>query len=53
MDLKVLLINGFLISYTDKNGNYFAKVFKKYTGKSPNVYRNARSSMPVNHWFTN
>ncbi len=36
-----------------QNGNYFAKVFKKYTGKSPNAYRNARLSMPVDHWFTN
>ena len=36
-----------------QNGNYFAKVFKKHTGKSPNAYRNARLSMPVDHWFTN
>lgn len=36
-----------------QNGNYFAKVFKSHTGKSPNAYRQARLSMPVNHWFTN
>ena len=35
-----------------QNGNYFAKVFKKHTGKSPNAYRQTRLSMPVNHWFT-
>ena len=40
-----------LVGY--QNGNYFAKVFKKQTGKSPNAYRQERSSIPVNHWFIN
>ncbi|WP_440895420.1 helix-turn-helix domain-containing protein [Amphibacillus sp. Q70] len=35
-----------------QNGNYFAKVFKKQTGKSPNAYRQTRLSMSVDHWFT-
>lgn len=35
-----------------QNGNYFAKVFKKKTGKAPNTYRKTRLSMAVDHWFT-
>ncbi|WP_371817667.1 AraC family transcriptional regulator [Amphibacillus sp. MSJ-3] len=34
-----------------QNGNYFAKVFKKQTGKSPTAYRQMQLSMPVDHWF--
>lgn len=35
-----------------KNGNYFSKVFKNYTGTTPNRYRNTRKQMPVDQWFT-
>lgn len=35
-----------------QNGNYFTKVFKKEIGKSPNAYRKASLSIPVDHWFT-